>query len=70
MMVNLEVKEGKVNNHTRISKVNTKDGSCILEHLPDTETRCALLANIFCSEGKPGKVNVISLTFFLKDCAV
>jgi hypothetical protein len=63
MMVNLEVKGGKVNNHTRISKVNTKDGSCILERLPDTETRCALLANIFCSEGKPGKVSTTSLTF-------
>ncbi|KDR15774.1 ester hydrolase C11orf54 homolog [Zootermopsis nevadensis] len=60
MMVNLEVKGGKVNNHTRISKINIKDGSCILERLPDTETRCALLANIFCSEGKPGKVLQVS----------
>lgn len=56
MMINLEVKGGEVNNHTRISKVNTVDGSCVLERLPDTETRCAVLANIFCSEGKPGKV--------------
>lgn len=56
MMINLEVKGGDVNNHTRISKVNTVDGSCVLERLPDTETRCAVLANIFCSEGKPGKV--------------
>ncbi|PNF39100.1 Ester hydrolase C11orf54-like protein [Cryptotermes secundus] len=60
MIINLEVNGGKVNNHTRISKVDTKDGSCILERLPDTETRCALLANIFCSEGKPGKVLRIS----------
>lgn len=60
MMVNLEVKGGNANNHTRISKVNTKDGSCILERLPDSETRCALLANIFCSEGKPGKVLKVS----------
>lgn len=60
MMVNLEVKGGKANNHTRIAKVNTKDGSCILERLPDSETRCALLANIFCSEGKPGKVLKVS----------
>ncbi|KAJ9584126.1 hypothetical protein L9F63_021535 [Diploptera punctata] len=60
MMANLEVKDGKVNNHTRISKVNTKDDSCILERLPDTESRCALLANIFCSEGKPGKVLKVS----------
>jgi hypothetical protein len=56
MMINLEVKGGEVNNHTRISKVNTVDGSCVLERLPDTETRCAVLANIFCSEGKPGQV--------------
>jgi hypothetical protein len=61
MMINLEVKGGEVNNHTRISKVNTVDGSCVLERLPDTETRGALLANIFCSEGKPGKVCILSL---------
>jgi hypothetical protein len=61
MIVNLEVNGGKVSNHTRISKVNTKDGSCILDRLPDTETRCALLANIFCSEGKSGKVSSILL---------
>lgn len=60
MMVNLEVKNGKANNHTRIAKINTKDDSCILERLPDTETRCALLANIFCSEGKPVKVLRVS----------
>lgn len=60
MMLNLEVKGGEVNNHTRISKVNTADGSCILERLPDTETRCALLADIFCSEGKPGQVCILS----------
>nr|CAD7415869.1 unnamed protein product [Timema poppensis] len=59
MMVNAEVKQGAVNNHTRISKVNTQDGSCILERLPNDESRCALLANLFCSEGKPGKVGLI-----------
>ncbi|CAG2054290.1 unnamed protein product [Timema podura] len=56
MMVNAEVKQGTVNSHTRISKVNTQDGSCILERLPNDESRCALLANLFCCEGKPGKV--------------
>lgn len=66
MMVNLQVNGGKVNNHTRISKVNIEDGSCVLERLPDTETRCALLANIFCSEGKPGKVGSPLLLCVLK----
>nr|CAD7571519.1 unnamed protein product [Timema californicum] len=60
MMVNAEVKQGAVNSHTRISKVNTQDGSCILERLPNDESRCALLANLFCSEGKPGKVLQVS----------
>jgi hypothetical protein len=50
--------------------VNAKDGSCILDRLPDTETRCALLANIFCSEGKPGKVSSILLFLCPKDFAV
>ena len=57
MMANLEVKEGKVNNHTRIAKINTNNDTCILERLPDTESRCALLGNIFCSQGEPGKVS-------------
>nr|CAD7588373.1 unnamed protein product [Timema genevievae] len=60
MMVNAEVKQGTVNSHTRISKVNTQDGSCILERLPNDESRCALLANLFCCEGKPGKVLQVS----------
>lgn len=42
--------------HTRISKVNLVDGSPIQEVLPNTESRFALLANLFVSEGKPGKV--------------
>lgn len=41
---------------TRISKVNLTDGSPIQEILPNTESRFALLANIFVSEGKSGKV--------------
>lgn len=60
MMVNMEVHDQKVNNHTRIAKVNTTNDKCILEQLPDSETRCALLANLLCCEGKPGKVLEVS----------
>ncbi|XP_066997889.1 ester hydrolase C11orf54 homolog isoform X1 [Anabrus simplex] len=60
MMVNAEVIGNKVNNHTRIAKVNVADDSCILETLPDTESRFALLANLFCCEGKSGKVLKVS----------
>ncbi|XP_049805643.1 ester hydrolase C11orf54 homolog [Schistocerca nitens] len=56
MMANMELENGKINNQTRISKVSQEDDSCILEILPNSETRCALLANLFCCEGKPGKV--------------
>ncbi|KAK7864774.1 hypothetical protein R5R35_012270 [Gryllus longicercus] len=56
MMANLSVSGNDVDNHTRIAKINTNDDSCILEILPNTETRIALLANLFLSEGKPGKV--------------
>lgn len=45
-----------VDQHSRISKVNLVDESPIQELLPNTESRIALLANLFFSQGKPGKV--------------
>ncbi|XP_063229985.1 ester hydrolase C11orf54 homolog [Bacillus rossius redtenbacheri] len=56
MMVNMEVAAGRVSNHTRIARVDPGDGSCVQEVLPDSETRCALLANLFCAQGTPGQV--------------
>lgn len=52
----MNISNGLVDQHTRISKVNLVDGSPIQEQLPNNESRFALLANIFVSEGKPGKV--------------
>lgn len=57
MMVNIEVNGDEVKNHTRIAKVDMKTGGCIQEILPDSESRHALLSNLYCSEGKPGKVS-------------
>ncbi|GLV34262.1 uncharacterized protein CBL_00193 [Carabus blaptoides fortunei] len=53
---NMTIKNGTVDNQTRIAKVIPSTGGSIQETLPNTETRCALLANLLCSEGKPGKV--------------
>jgi len=55
-MINMNINNGTVNQQTRIAKVNTKDNSVIQEQLPNSETRFALLGNLFLSEGKPGKV--------------
>lgn len=56
-MMNLCICKNKTLNQTRIAKVNAEDPSKhILETLPESETRCALLANLFCSNGQPGKV--------------
>ncbi|XP_033108492.1 ester hydrolase C11orf54-like [Anneissia japonica] len=57
MMANIKTKGGQSNerrNCTRISKVNPEDGSCVLQ---TCETTCfSLMANLFLSDGKPGKV--------------
>lgn len=47
--------DGSVISESHIAHV-TADGKCALSKIPNTETRCALLANLFYSEGKPGKV--------------
>ncbi|KAK1133178.1 hypothetical protein K0M31_014532 [Melipona bicolor] len=56
LIMNLIVSSSNVQNGTRISSVNTANGNCVLQTLPDNETRLALLANLFVTEGKPGKV--------------
>lgn len=45
-----------VDNQTHIAHVSKDRQTCRLEKLPSTETRCALLANVYYTEGKPGPV--------------
>ncbi|XP_017890089.1 ester hydrolase C11orf54 homolog [Ceratina calcarata] len=56
LMTNMVVSQSNVRNETRIASVNKTNGNCVLGTLPSSETRLALLANLFVSEGKPGKV--------------
>lgn len=56
LMVNLSVDGDEVDSQSRIAHVDTTKKTCVLEQLPNSETRHALLANLFCCEGKPGKV--------------
>lgn len=65
MMVNLELNGKNVNNHSRIAKINKENNECILERLPNTESRTALLNNIFASNGLPGKVSCIFILFIV-----
>ena len=56
LIMNMKVSPSGVENETRIASVDTKSGDCVLQNLPNKETRLALLANLFVSEGKPGQV--------------
>lgn len=56
LMMNAVIASSNVTNGTRISSVDKTNGNCVLQILPNEETRCALLANLFVSEGKPGRV--------------
>ncbi|KAJ3643942.1 hypothetical protein Zmor_026622 [Zophobas morio] len=56
-ILNLNIAKGVVDQQTRISKVDPKNEEVpIQEVLPNSETRIALLANLFFSQGEPGKV--------------
>lgn len=56
-MYNLKVHaNGHVLSESHLARVTPDRKRVILEKIPNTETRCALLGNIFLSEGKPGKV--------------
>lgn len=52
---NFSVSGGRVQSESHLAKVDA-DLQCQLQKIPDTETRIAVLGNIFLSEGKPGKV--------------
>ena len=41
---------------TRITRTHDEDGSYSTIKLPETETRNALLGNLFISDGEPGEV--------------
>lgn len=49
-------KDGTVISESHLAKVTGIDEHCELQKIPNTETKCALLANLFLSEGKPGQV--------------
>jgi hypothetical protein len=54
LMPNLSHDQGEVTNLTRFAKV---DGErCVCEHVPENSTDCALMANLFGSEGRTGDV--------------
>lgn len=57
MMPNLYVNKDKtVLQETRITRTHDEDGSYSTIKLPETETRNALLGNLFISDGEPGEV--------------
>eukprot|EP00088_Acartia_fossae_P049409 TRINITY_DN5439_c0_g1_i3.p1 TRINITY_DN5439_c0_g1~~TRINITY_DN5439_c0_g1_i3.p1 ORF type:complete len:330 (-),score=69.06 TRINITY_DN5439_c0_g1_i3:54-1016(-) len=57
MMPNLAVNEdGSIIQKTKISRTFDEDDRYACMDLPDSETRNAVLGNLFLSEGKPGKV--------------
>ncbi|KAF4521510.1 hypothetical protein B566_EDAN001810 [Ephemera danica] len=68
MIVNLELTgEEPAKNETWIAKVAGEDEHCVAEQLPKQETRGALLGNLYCSEGAPGKVLEIECKKRIKD---
>ncbi|XP_045598029.1 ester hydrolase C11orf54 homolog [Procambarus clarkii] len=54
LMANVKTGE-KASNGSRISKIDSS-GNYELVKLPESETRCALMLNMFASEGRAGKV--------------
>lgn len=47
---------GHVTSESHLAQTTPDRKTVLLKKIPNTETRCALLGNIFLSEGKPGKV--------------
>lgn len=52
--------DGKITNGGYTAKISGKEESCVLEPVPDSEPRAALLLNLFVSRGEPGQVLKIS----------
>ncbi|XP_001352468.3 ester hydrolase C11orf54 homolog [Drosophila pseudoobscura] len=58
---NLSVSEGdELTNGSYTATVRGEQEVCVLEKIPHTEPRCALLLNLFLSQGAPGQVLKIS----------
>jgi len=56
-ILNLKInQDGTVISESHLARVTAGDEQCELQKIPNTETKCALLANLFLSEGKPGQV--------------
>ena len=56
MMVNLACgKDGVVDQRSKVATVG-EDGACVMQTLPPTETRHAILGDLFVCEGGPAKV--------------
>lgn len=58
---NVHVSCNNVTNGTRLVKVNPENKSYILEKLPTNETRFALLANYYTSNGFKGEVSITDM---------
>ncbi|XP_073844824.1 ester hydrolase C11orf54 homolog [Musca autumnalis] len=48
--------DGQLKNGSYTAKVSGLEESCVLEAIPDSEPRCALLLNLFVCRGEPGQV--------------
>lgn len=48
--------DGSVTNKSYSAKVHGPEENCVLESIPNSETKFGLLLNLFLSEGKSGKV--------------
>ncbi|KAG8040812.1 hypothetical protein G9C98_001800 [Cotesia typhae] len=55
MMMNVVIDSDEIKNQTKLAWVG-EDNQCVLQNCKESDTRLALLANLFVSEGKPGKV--------------
>ena len=56
-------------NGSYFARVNPEDGGCLLEKYSEKyhDFGCALLANLFASEGQPGKVTIsIKIQYYTK----
>ena len=53
---------------TRITRTHDEDGSYSTIKLPESETRNALLGNLFISDGQPGEVLKIECSQRIGDC--
>lgn len=60
-MYNLKVgSDGHVVSESHLAQITPDRKQVLLKKIPNTETRCALLGNIFLCEGTPGKVLKVS----------